>query len=86
MSTYGKRLQEERLRLGLTQKQLALAGGVGRHAQSFYERDQRLPRAHYLAAITLVGIDVLYILTNRHTEHLAPAPTLACGNGQLSEN
>lgn len=86
MSTYGSRLKQERLRLQLTQKQLALAGGVGRHAQGFYERDITLPRADYLAAITLVGIDVLYIITGHHTEHrLLPAPASG-GNGQLTEH
>lgn len=81
MSTYGKRLLQERLRLHLTQKQLAAAGGVGRHAQSLYERDMSLPRAPYLAAITLVGVDVLYILTGRHAAPHRTPP----GNGLLSE-
>ena len=85
MNTYGKRLQQERMRLGLTQQQLAQAGGVGRHAQSLYERDIILPRANYLAAITLVGIDVLFVLTGRHTPHPPHPHTETSGNGQLSE-
>ena len=71
MSTYGERLKHERLRLKMTQAQLAEAGGVGRHAQSCYERDITLPRADYLSAITLLGIDVLYIITGRHTVHIS---------------
>ena len=67
MKTYGERLKHERLRLKLTQVQLADAGGVGRHAQSYYERDITLPRADYLAAITLLGIDVVFIITGKHT-------------------
>ena len=67
MSTYGERLKHERLRLKLTQAQMAHAGGVKRQAQGFYERDVTLPRAPYLAAITLLGVDVLYIITGRHT-------------------
>ena len=70
MSTYGARLKHERLRLKLTQAQLAHAGGVGRHAQSCYERGITLPRADYLSAITLLGIDVLFIITGRHTLHI----------------
>ena len=70
MSTYGERLKHERLRLKLTQAQLADAGGVGRHAQSCYERDITLPRADYLSAITLLGIDVLYIITGCPSLHI----------------
>ena len=86
MSTYGSRLKQERLRLCLTQKQLASAGGVGRHAQGFYERDITQPRADYLAAITLVGIDVLYIITGRHTQQHSSPERTSFGNGQLTEN
>ena len=70
MNTYGERLKKERLRLKLTQAQLADAGGVGRHAQSCYERDITLPRADYLSAITLLGIDVLYIITGCPSLHI----------------
>ena len=74
MNTYGERFKHERLRLKLTQAQLADAGGVGRHAQSYYERDITLPRADYLAAITLLGIDVLFIITGRRTLHIGTPP------------
>ena len=67
MSTYGERLKHERLRLKLTQAQMAHAGGVKRQAQGCYERDVSLPRAPYLAAITLLGVDVLFIITGRPT-------------------
>lgn len=82
MSTYGDRLKYERLRLKLTQAQLADAGGVGRHAQSCYERDITLPRADYLAAITLQGIDTVYIITGRRT---LPVSLSALLNGDLSD-
>ena len=67
MSTYGERLKHERLRLKLTQAQMADAGGVKCQAQGCYERDVSLPRAPYLAAITLLGVDVLFIITGRPT-------------------
>ena len=82
MSTYGDRLKNERLRLKLTQAQLADAGGVGRHAQSCYERDITLPRADYLAAITLQGIDTVYIITGRRT---LPVSLSALLSGELSD-
>ncbi|MCF3193530.1 MULTISPECIES: helix-turn-helix domain-containing protein [Pseudomonas] len=74
MNTYGERLKNERLRLKLTQAQLADAGGVGRHAQSCYERDITQPRADYLAAITLLGIDVLFIITGKRTLRIGTPP------------
>ena len=67
MSTYGERLKHERLRLKLTQAQMADAGGVKRQAQGCYERDVSWPRAPYLAAITLLGVEVLFIITGRPT-------------------
>ena len=82
MSTYGDRLKNERLRLKLTQAQLADAGGVGRHAQSCYERDITLPRADYLAAITLQGIDTVYIITGRRTLAVSLSALL---NGDFSD-
>lgn len=86
MSTYGKRLRQERLRLHLTQKLLAQAGGVSRHAQSAYERGISLPRAPYLAAITLQGVDVLYIITGRRSLQIGTPIETASGNGKLINN
>ena len=82
MSTYGERLKNERLRLKLTQAQMAFAGGVKRQAQGFYERDVTLPRATYLAALTLLGVDVLYIITGRHTLQIG-APVQKSNNQSL---
>lgn len=86
MSTYGSRLRQERLRLKLTQALFATAGGVGRYAQSCYERDLSLPRADYLAAITRIGVDVLYIVTKRQTLHLTDKMEASSSNGEFSEN
>ena len=81
MNTYGERLRKERLRLKMTQAQLADAGGVGRHAQSCYERDITLPRADYLSAITLLGIGVVFIITGRRILY-SGAPALLRGNSR----
>ena len=86
MSTYGTRLRQERLRLRLTQKLLAQAGGVSPHAQSCYERDITLPRAPYLAAITLQGVDVLYVITGRRSLQIDAPIETSSGNGQLIHN
>lgn len=63
MSTIGIRLRQERVRVGLTQRQLGLLGGVAANTQGFYEKDKRSPRADYLSKILAAGVDVVYILT-----------------------
>lgn len=64
MYTYvGKRLKEERNRLGLNQSDFAVLGGVEKRAQIYYEQEARSPDAEYLAAIAKAGADVLYIVT-----------------------
>lgn len=67
----GKRLKEERERLGLNQTDFAAAGGVGRKSQFNYEEDERRADTAYLAAIAAAGADVRYIITG-HREGPAP--------------
>ena len=59
----GGRLREERLNLGLTQTEFAELAGVGKNAQSKYEKGERFPDSNYLAAIAVEGVDVLYVIT-----------------------
>lgn len=61
----GMRLKRERLRLGLSQREFGETGGIEANTQGKYENDKRLPRADYLAAISAMGVDVLYVLTGR---------------------
>jgi transcriptional regulator with XRE-family HTH domain len=63
MDFIGKRLREERARLGMTQEKMALAGGVQKRAQARYEAGERCPDGRYLALISGLGADVNYILT-----------------------
>lgn len=67
MISLGKRLKEERERLGLTQAKFAEACGVGRTAQFNYERGEREPSWSYISAAEKIGVDVLYIFTGMHT-------------------
>lgn len=66
MIDLGKRLKEERERLGLTQAKFAEACGVGRTAQFNYERGEREPSWSYISAAGKIGVDVLYIFTGMH--------------------
>lgn len=61
--TTGKRLKEEREKLGFNQTAFAAIGGVGRKSQFNYEDDERKPDSDYLAAIAAIGADVRYIVT-----------------------
>lgn len=61
-----ERIVAERLRLGMTQAQLADAGGVSKRSQISYEQD-RHPAADYLSAVAEAGVDVLYVLTGQTT-------------------
>lgn len=68
----GTRLKEERKRLGLTQEVMAVACGVTKRTQIFYEQDSVGASASYLAAAHELGTDVAYVLTGNR-ERLAPA-------------
>jgi transcriptional regulator with XRE-family HTH domain len=60
-----QRLKEERLRLGLDQKELAAKLGIAVTTQLGYEKGHRSPTANYLATVETLGFDVLYVLTGR---------------------
>ena len=61
----GERLRDERVRLGLSQEDLAQAGGVNRNTQGSYERGARNPDTAYLAAVASLGIDTVFVLTGQ---------------------
>lgn len=63
-SSLGGRLLAERMRLGLTQAQLAQVAGVSKRSQILYEQE-RFPPADYLAAIAGAGADITYIVTGK---------------------
>lgn len=69
--TIGKRLKEERERLGFNQTDFAGIGGVGRKSQFNYEDDERKADTSYLAAIADAGADIRYIVTGLRE---GPAP------------
>lgn len=82
--TIGKRLREEREKLGLNQTDFAAIGGVGRKSQFNYEDDERRADTAYLAAIAAAGADVRYIITG---ERDAPPPeVLSTAEQMLVEN
>lgn len=63
---FGKRLQEERKKLGLNQTDFAAPTGVKRLTQYLYEKEEYPPTYPYLAAIDKLGADIHYILFGYH--------------------
>jgi transcriptional regulator with XRE-family HTH domain len=61
-SSFGKRLREERERLGLSQTEFAQVGGIGRTTQHIYETDIRTPDVGYLEKLRGIGVDVSYLV------------------------
>ncbi|WP_419685755.1 helix-turn-helix domain-containing protein [Burkholderia theae] len=56
------------MRIGLSQAEFAALGGLGKQAQLNYESDARSPDANYLAALSKVGVDVLYVITGERAQ------------------
>ena len=63
----GRRLREERERLGLSQTAFAAMGQASKGSQILYEKGKPCP-SNYLSAIAAHGADVLYILTGRREQ------------------
>lgn len=63
MVSIGERLREERLRLNLSQTELAEFGQVTKKTQGLYEREERSPTADYLNNLIPAGVDIPYVLT-----------------------
>lgn len=64
---FSERLVQERKRLGLSQETLAAFGQVQKRAQNYYEQGERLPDVRYLAGISSVGVDLLYLVLGKRT-------------------
>ena len=62
MTLLSERIKEERQRLGFGVGELAAIAGIGRGAQTNYEKGLRQPDLLYLAAIGEAGADILYIV------------------------
>ncbi|MCA8181005.1 helix-turn-helix domain-containing protein [Burkholderia vietnamiensis] len=67
METVGKRLREERLRIGLSQDEFAAIGQLGRKTLAFYESDERAPDTSFLLALRSIGVDIVYVLTGERS-------------------
>ena len=60
--SFGQRLREERVRIGLSQTEMAEIGGVKRTTQHIYESDIRVPDLNYLERVRDAGADLSYLV------------------------
>lgn len=66
------RLKQARIKRGLLQADLAIAGGVTRTAQVRYESGETTPSVDYLRGIQSTGVDVPFILYGMSAPDIAP--------------
>lgn len=59
---FGTRLKEERKRLGQNQTEFSESAGVKRVSQYLYEHEENVPNYRYFQAISILGVDIHYIL------------------------
>ncbi len=64
----GERLREERLRLGLSQKDFAALFGKKNMAVMRYEKGERVMGQDDLEALHVAGVDVNYLITGERTQ------------------
>ena len=78
----GKRLREERERLGLSQPAFAAVAGTTKQTLFSWETGKTAPDGFQLAALAATGADVLYILTGQRAGGVsAPPPPRAVSEG-----
>lgn len=73
----GERLRDARKRLGLTQTELASAGGIGRTAQVSYEANLTSPTIDYVQKIQETGIDLPFVLFGSASAELVASTQIA---------
>ena len=64
----GERLKTERLRLKYSQAKFAEIVSAKKHAQINWEKGLTTPTAAAMAAWSLIGLDVLYVITGQHQD------------------
>ena len=65
---FGRRLKDERKRLGLSQAEMASECGVQKLAQLSYEAGRRQPKSGYLERAMRLGVDLLYVISGTSGE------------------
>ena len=71
----GVRLKEERERLGMTQPAFAEAAGAAKRTLIEWEKGTTSPSSVQLSALSVIGVDVYYVLTGVHNLFFTDADT-----------
>lgn len=80
----GKRIEEERNHLGLSQVAFSEACGVNRGTLATWEKGKQTPNAAVLSVMSDLGVDASYVITGRRSNHLSgPAPAPASGDDAI---
>jgi len=82
----GKRLREERERLGMSQPAFAAIAQTTKQTLFSWESGKTAPDGFQLAALAAAGVDVLYVLTGQVNQQAADAPALSPRHRFLLEN
>lgn len=82
----GKRLREERERLGMSQPAFAGIAKTTKQTLFSWETGKTAPDGFQLAALSEAGVDVLYILTGQRMDSPAVAPVLSPRQAALLDN
>lgn len=82
----GKRLRDERERLGLSQPTFAAVAGTTKQTLFSWETGKTAPDGFQLAALSAAGADVLYILTGQRSQPVPPQALLPEGDRILLDN
>lgn len=72
----GKRLREERERLGFSQPAFAAIAGTTKQTLFSWETDKTAPDAAQLAELAIGGTDVLYVLIGQRSQAIPPQQAL----------
>ncbi|RYE00579.1 MAG: XRE family transcriptional regulator [Sphingobacteriales bacterium] len=73
----GRRLRQERDRLGLSQGELATEGEISQRTQAAWEKGEQTPTADYLARVGQAGVDVLFVVMGLHVWEVEGGPSSA---------
>ncbi|HHT8411526.1 TPA: helix-turn-helix domain-containing protein [Neisseria meningitidis] len=68
VSLFGKRLKEERIKLGLNQAEAAEKCGFSREMWGKWERGENRPSSEKLFSFSKIGIDIDYVMHGRRGE------------------
>ncbi|HFB4996802.1 TPA: helix-turn-helix domain-containing protein [Neisseria gonorrhoeae] len=83
-SLFGKRLKEERIKLGLNQAEAAEKCGFSREMRGKWERGENRPSSEKLFSFSKIGIDIDYVMHGRRGETAAmPSESLSAEEKEL---